>query len=102
MAPGPTSDEVTNPLMGPYMCLVPEMSSLCSSFVPVAFTLSGLLVDTLSLLHEDKESGSTLMIIQLWEDKGFLLSRSQPLRLPRVFPSRGGCFWSREILLSLA
>jgi hypothetical protein len=89
VAPGLTSGEAANPQVGPYR-LVPEMSALCSSFVHVAFTLSGLLAGTLLLLHEDKESGTALVFIQLWEGKDYFLFRPQPLRLPEVFPSCGG------------
>lgn len=91
MAPGSTLGEAANPRVGPYRRLVPEMSALYNSFVSVAFTSSGLLASTLLLLHEDKESGHALMFIQLWEAKGFLLSRPLAAKAPWIFfPSRGG------------
>lgn len=51
----PTSIEAANPQVGPYLCLVPEMPSLCSSTVPVALMPSGLLVGILLLLHKIKK-----------------------------------------------
>jgi hypothetical protein len=50
----PTSGKVANPLVGPYLRLDPEMLVLCSSTVPAASMLSGLLVDILLLLHKTK------------------------------------------------